>query len=431
MPQKALMRAMSRWFATQASAALDRAYEAALLIQSIENQYFNGQIISAASDYRKLTFSYFEDELKRYLRIIEFRLLIYNKCQFLMNENQKRRLLTSEDCDRKLSVINQTIAKYSQRINPKKSVSLVTFPEGSREIDTQTRSPQQPSPEIRTPRKQQEPETPIGQEPISDKTSLIPRSILNTLNRRFQEFKPNAESEVVQKFRSSRQKTIVSIQFILTLIIIPILTYQVSKTFLIGPIFEQVRSQEETAIFLNYDLEEEAFSELKRFEENLRFQNLISEAPPLSPQEWEDRVEAKVSEIAEEYRYRSGEAIQNIFADLLAFVVFWLVLLSNRRGLAALKSMLDEVAYGLSDSAKAFIIILLTDMFVGFHSPHGWEVILEGICHHLGIPGNREFIFLFIATFPVILDVIIKYWIFRYLNRLSPTAVATMKSMNE
>jgi hypothetical protein len=235
----------------------------------------------------------------------------------------------------------------------------------------------------------------------------------------------------VQKFRSSRQKTIVSIQFILTLIIIPILTYQVSKTFLIGPIFEQVRSQEETAIFLNYDLEEEAFSELKRFEENLRFQNLISEAPPLSPQEWEDRVEAKVSEIAEEYRYRSGEAIQNIFADLLAFVVFWLVLLSNRRGLAALKSMLDEVAYGLSDSAKAFIIILLTDMFVGFHSPHGWEVILEGICHHLGIPGNREFIFLFIATFPVILDVIIKYWIFRYLNRLSPTAVATMKSMNE
>jgi hypothetical protein len=34
---------------------------------------------------------------------------------------------------------------------------------------------------------------------------------------------------------------------------------------------------------------------------------------------------------------------------------------------------MDEIVYGLSDSAKAFIIILFTDMFVGFHSPHGWE----------------------------------------------------------
>jgi hypothetical protein len=431
MQQKALMRAMSRWFANQASAALDRAYEAALLIQSIENQYFNGQIISATSDYSELTFSYFEAELKRYLKTIQFRLFVFDKCKLLMSANQKRRLLTSEDCDKKLSVINQTLAKYSQRSDAKKSVSLVAFSEGSKEINAQARPPQQSSPKTKDTEKKQKPETPIGQEPISDKTSLIPRSILSTLNRRFQDFKPNAESEVVQKFRNSRQKTIVSIQFILTLIIIPILTYQISKTFIISPIVEQIRSQEETAIFLNYDLEEEAFSELKRFEENLRFQNLISEAPPLSPQEWENRVEAKVSEIAEEYRYRSGEAIQNIFADVLAFLAFWIVLLSNRRGLAALRLMLDEVAYGLSDSAKAFIIILLTDMFVGFHSPYGWEVLLENICDRLGIPPSREFIFLFIATFPVILDVIIKYWIFRYLNRFSPTAVATMRSMNE
>jgi hypothetical protein len=87
--------------------------------------------------------------------------------------------------------------------------------------------------------------------------------------------------------------------------------------------------------------------------------------------------------------------------------------------------------YGLSDSAKAFIIILFTDIFVGFHSPHGWEVILEGLSHHWGLPANRDFIFLFIATFPVILDTIFKYWIFRYLNRISPSAVATYHNMNE
>ena len=42
-----------------------------------------------------------------------------------------------------------------------------------------------------------------------------------------------------------------------------------------------------------------------------------------------------------------------------------------------------------------------------------------------------EFCFsLFIATFPVILAKIFKYWIFRYLNRLSPFSVATLKGIS-
>jgi hypothetical protein len=106
-------------------------------------------------------------------------------------------------------------------------------------------------------------------------------------------------------------------------------------------------------------------------------------------------------------------------------------MLTNQKELGVLKSFLDETVYGLSDSAKAFIIILFTDMFVGFHSPHGWEVLLEGVARHFGLPANRDFIFLFIATFPVILDTIFKYWIFRYLNRISPSAVATYRNMNE
>ena len=80
---------------------------------------------------------------------------------------------------------------------------------------------------------------------------------------------------------------------------------------------------------------------------------------------------------------------------------------------------------------KAFLIILCTDMFVGFHSPHGWEIVIEGLLNHFGLPESKQFILLFIATFPVILDTVFKYWIFRYLNQLSPSTVATYRSMNE
>jgi hypothetical protein len=56
--------------------------------------------------------------------------------------------------------------------------------------------------------------------------------------------------------------------------------------------------------------------------------------------------------------------------------------------------------------------------------------LLEGISEHLGLPAQQKFIDLFIATFPVILATIFKYWIFRYLNRVSPSSVATLRNMN-
>ena len=72
-----------------------------------------------------------------------------------------------------------------------------------------------------------------------------------------------------------------------------------------------------------------------------------------------------------------------------------------------------------------------TDIFVGFHSTHGWEVVLENGLRHFGLPENHDLIFLFIATFPVVLDTVFKYWIFRYLNQVSPSAVATYHEMND
>ena len=121
----------------------------------------------------------------------------------------------------------------------------------------------------------------------------------------------------------------------------------------------------------------------------------------------------------------------SIFADIISVFTFVLILSNNKAEVQVVKSFMGDIIYGLSDSAKAFILILLTDMFVGFHSPHGWEVILESVARHLGVAESRDFNFLFIATFPVILDAVFKYWIFRYLNRSSPSAVSTYKTMNE
>lgn len=444
---KGYLQSASQWLLETPERALDEAYQAAKAIAALENEHFNGQKISAESaNYSENVLAYFQSELTKYLNIIKVKLSTFRVSRSIssvVNISKPRKIppdytgyshhweiqvqgQTSTTLE-KLKFIDKVIAKYSDE---ERSLSLIS-PANPGITDTAD-APKTSSPGYgKNSYTSSAVNSAKMSESIADKTSFLPRSILRTLDRLKRELDPKAEEEVLESFRYSKTKTIVSIKFILLLILIPLLTHQIAKNFLVGPIIDYFHQAGKTEIFLNIDMEEEAFAELKHFQEKLEFQMLIGAAPKLSQEEMEERVKQKAEEIAEEFKERSSNAIKNVFSDLLSVVAFGLVIVKSQQEIGILKSFMDDIIYGLSDSAKAFIIILFTDIFVGFHSPHGWEVILEGISRHLGLPENRSFIYLFIATFPVILDTIFKYWIFRYLNRISPSAVATYRNMNE
>nr|YP_009511439.1 envelope membrane protein [Gracilariopsis mclachlanii]AXI97316.1 envelope membrane protein [Gracilariopsis mclachlanii] len=264
-----------------------------------------------------------------------------------------------------------------------------------------------------------------------DKTGIIPRSISKLFEKFKKELDPNAEVEALEEFKVARYQTVVSVKYILLLFIMPILINQISKSFVFGPLVNYLWNRDENIIFLNQSQEERAFAELQRFEEKLHFEILIGKISNPSSNLINYKMTEKALEIALDYANESSSAVKNILADFLSIAVFISIIISSKRQFSILKSFINELIYGLSDTAKAFLIILFTDMFVGFHSPHGWEVIIELILRHLGISESRDFIFIFISTFPVILDTIFKYWIFRYLNKISPSAVATYHNMNE
>jgi hypothetical protein len=266
---------------------------------------------------------------------------------------------------------------------------------------------------------------------LTNRTSVLPRSLLSTLDRVRRDLDDRSEEEVVRNHRSTKIRTIVSLRFLLLLILVPLLTQQIAKNFLIGPIVDRSYHPPLENVFLNPDMQEEALVELEHYEHLLRFRNRARHGPHLTEAEIEEKLDEKALEIAENAQGQSADAIKNIISDFISLLGFGIVIASSREEIAILKSFIDEIVYGLSDSAKAFVIILSTDIFVGYHSTHGWEVVVSGISRHFGLPENRDFMFLFIATFPVILDAVIKYWIFRYLNRISPSAVATYKDMNE
>ena len=270
-----------------------------------------------------------------------------------------------------------------------------------------------------------------GSQPsLSRSPDPLPRSLLGFFDSVRRQLDPSSEETLVAGFRRRRDSTLISLRILLLLVLVPLLMQQISRTYLVSPLVDRFSPDIPLMNYAKPNLEIKAVDQLRVYKAELEFDALVRGDDLPSPDDLKQKLQAKAVELKEEANVESLQAIKNVLADLIGLLSFVAVCLISRDELRVLRGFLDEAVYGLSDSAKAFGIILFTDVFVGYHSPEGWTVLLEGIADHFGLPPRENFIMLFIATFPVILATIFKYWIFRYLNRVSPSSVATLKGMN-
>nr|YP_010847577.1 envelope membrane protein [Ceropegia dolichophylla]YP_010848007.1 envelope membrane protein [Ceropegia longifolia]WEV92144.1 envelope membrane protein [Ceropegia dolichophylla]WEV92657.1 envelope membrane protein [Ceropegia longifolia]WLN31738.1 envelope membrane carbon uptake protein [Ceropegia sunhangiana] len=133
-------------------------------------------------------------------------------------------------------------------------------------------------------------------------------------------------------------------------------------------------------------------------------------------------------------KIHNEDRIHTIFhfsINIICFVILSGYSILGNEELGILNSWAQEFLYNLSDTVKAFCILLLTDLCMGFHSPHGWELLIVSVYKDFGFVQNDQIISGLVSTFPVILDTVFKYWIFRYLNRVSPSLVVIYRSMND
>jgi hypothetical protein len=464
---KESLDAAEQWYRRTPQRSLAQAYQAAQAIKKLEDEHFQGQTIDLNRQGEGAVSTYFQTQINQYLKTIRMRLTEYRFSSPVIaaTPNQTpaiRRIagsspdafeteytlspeeFTSEreggnrgvspDVLEQLRFIDSVLTRYEPWRLPPQSTQEPSVLKSNSNL----KSKQQIAPTVSDSsslRSVQDSFMMNGGDDrakSSDSNSFIPRSILKTASRFRRELDPDpmTEEDMVRDFRSSKARTRAATRFLVLLIVLPLLTQQISKAVLIGPIVDRTQGVARVEQWVNPRVEERIFTELSRFEERLRFQNLLADNPR-SPSDMNVALKVRAAELQEQFQADVKEPVKNIFADLLSLVVFAVLVFTGKQEIATLKSFFDEVVYGLSDSAKAFIIIMFTDVFVGFHSPHGWEVILESSLEHFGLPVNRSFTNMFIATFPVMLDTVFKYWIFRYLNQLSPSAVATYRSMNE
>jgi CemA family len=405
------LRSLNNWFLNTPERALLEAQQAAQKIKNIEVEHFGGKKISPESgNYTENVMSYWQGYLNRNLTIINIKLAEFRLSRGIFNVSNSMFL-------ENLKVIDEVVEKYAIKDKIISNSNLVSNPQLLKINQSQIN---------------QQPESSnINLLLFNQKPGVLPGSISRNINKIKREFFPQTEEEFVRNYRFSQSRTKFSVRFFIALIIIPLLTHVLSKELLLIPILERVRGENTSQIFINSDIEKEALHELSNFQKNLRFEYLLNNSLPISPEVIKEKTKDKAFEIDKKFQRKNNNAISNIFADLFSLISFSIFIFLNRKKIVIVQSFIDRIVYGLSDSAKAFLIILFTDMFVGFHSPEGWEVLLEGLAEHLGLAASRNAVFLFIATFPVILNTIFKYWIFRYLSRLSPSALATLKEMDE
>ncbi len=185
------------------------------------------------------------------------------------------------------------------------------------------------------------------------KPNFIPRSIFRTLGKFRQALDPKAEAKFLEDFRTSRYQTVTSIRYLLILILAPLLVNQISKTFVISPIIHRLWEQKQVEVFLNSSQEERALTELKKFEQVIHFKFLMEKTSAILPETIEKRVKQKANAIYKKYKSESINAVSNVYADLLSVFTFFVLIIANKNKIFVLKSFIDKLIYGLSDSAKA------------------------------------------------------------------------------
>nr|YP_010991597.1 chloroplast envelope membrane protein [Strobilanthes dalzielii]WOX61990.1 chloroplast envelope membrane protein [Strobilanthes dalzielii] len=187
----------------------------------------------------------------------------------------------------------------------------------------------------------------------------------------------------------------------------------------------------QSEIFLN-DIQEKSI--LERFielEEILFLDEMIKEYSETHLQKLPPGIHKETIQLIKIHNEDRIHTILHFSTNIISFVILSGYSLLGNEELAILNSWAQEFLYNLSDTVKAFSILLLTDLCIGFHSPHGWELMIGSVYKDFGFVHNDQIISGLVSTFPVILDTIFKYWIFRYLNRISPSLVVIYHSMND
>nr|BBD21619.1 envelope membrane protein [Poropsis sp. ID1_4] len=285
--------------------------------------------------------------------------------------------------------------------------------------------------------------------------SFFPISIKITFRRFFEQICNLKQNNlfVLYKFRISRRITIASFQCFFFLIFCPSIFNFFLRFFILDIFFEL------PITFLNFSQQEQTFTQIQTFSQQLYFEKFFQSSKIIGIKQNFDNTNITLLDFDKQskldfnkkknnlennfqncffkfaylFNKQSLLTFRNWISNFITFLFFGIFVRILTPQISILKFFFIELLCNLNEISKCFFLVFFLDLFVGFHSSKGWEIFLYWILENFGfqIYQNQNFIALFISTFPVFLDTILKYFIFFYLNRISPSTVVTYQAMIE
>jgi len=271
----------------------------------------------------------------------------------------------------------------------------------------------------------------------------IPSSIPKTILRFYQGLSPAFEDAAVERSRLGRYQFLASARAALGLLAAPILVSELGKRWFYQPWIRYAWNTYHSGAFLSEAQQHLALQELRGFEEALYFEERLSHLPNAEifigerarelqiPGQQEAILHQRRREVLERYNDESIASLVALTGDLTLIVAVALALFRLRYEIIILRGVLTELFFALDDPLKCFLLYYGAELLVGYHSKNGWDVALRAARKRIGLEENEQVIKLAIATVPVRIDTLFKYWVFRHLNRLSPTTSATYYQLIE
>lgn len=240
------------------------------------------------------------------------------------------------------------------------------------------------------------------------------------------------EEDILYEDRVFQYASLNSAKFLAILILIPWALDFVVHDYILMPFLDRyVKKVPLAAQMLDVRRNQklEIVTELKLEKARYQLEVEIGKSPPLSDEEvwWELR--NKALELRDEWRLENRKAFANIWSDMVFGFSLFILLYFNQSKVALLKFTGYKIIDNISDTGKAFLIILITDIFLGYHSESGWQTLSEIAVDHYGLEVDQSVITIFICFVPVIIDACVKLWLFKFLPRLSPRVANIFREM--
>nr|QUS64245.1 chloroplast envelope membrane protein [Bulbophyllum menghaiense] len=227
-----------------------------------------------------------------------------------------------------------------------------------------------------------------------------------------------------------KKKALASLPYLVSILFLP---WWVSLSFkkCIETLVLNWWNTRQSEILLNDIQEKNVLEKFMELEELFLLDEMIKEYSETHMQRFRIGMHEETIQLVQRNNESHFHIILHFSTNLICFAILSGYFFLGNEELFILNSWIQEFIYNLSDTIKAFSILLVTDLWIGFHSTHGWELMIGSIYNDFGLAQNDQIISGLVSTFPVILDTIVKYWIFHFLNRVSPSLVVIYHSMNE